>query len=339
MNKKIIYFGAFMATGTLITVLALGIVDDFIYKLTQSSSFNATQKNEENSMIYKSNNIVINENAQNLQFSYNNKYYTYLENSNIYVNNISDEKKNVVLDDELSIVGYELLYDKNMIIYFTEKKGVNSSIITLKTYEIDTDRKSEYNQYTIQGFAGIKDMNMSPVINIIYINMNIKNGVNITNSLYKIDLFKAMTKVTSGKVIDKIIMLQHKDRICYEDNKSNIYLGSNKLNIFKEKVDLIGIDSDDILYFMAKDKVYKVKDTKIIDTILLSDSDVVKTYTNNLGVYIAYKTYIINVAAKDPYNRIGKLSNFVEFEAIKADKMYLRTSNNILITTDVADEM
>ena len=103
---------------------------------------------------------------------------------------------------------------------------------------------------------------------------------------------------------------------------------------------MIGIDYDDNLYFIDKEEkktVYKVNNNRIVDTIELSDSDLVTTYTNNYGVYLVYPTYVINVSSEDPYKRIGKFSKYVKFEAIKGNIMYLRTSNNILISTDLLE--
>ena len=103
---------------------------------------------------------------------------------------------------------------------------------------------------------------------------------------------------------------------------------------------MIGIDYDDNMYFLTTDNkiVYKVNNNKIIDTIELSDTDVVTTYTNNVGTYIIYPTYVINVSAKDPYRRISRMSEYVRFEAIKGDTMYLRTSDNSLVTTKILVE-
>ena len=104
---------------------------------------------------------------------------------------------------------------------------------------------------------------------------------------------------------------------------------------------MIGIDYDDNLYFIdtkTKNKVYKVNNNRIVDTIELSDSDLVTTYSNNYGVYLVYPTYVLNVSAEDPYKRIGRFSKYVKFEAIKGNEMYLRTSNNILIKTNLNDD-
>ncbi len=340
MKKVLIYLAIFLATGTLITIVALNLVDNFIYSLGQTSAFSSTTSST--SEIKSNVKITLPQNEDaNIQYSYNNKYYTYQQDGKIYINTLSDGKNVDIIEEEETICYYNLLYDKNMIIYFTESQNTTTSTkLVLNTYEIDTQRKSEYNNFNVNNFSRIKDMNMSPIINIIYINIETKSGNYTNNILYKIDLFNSMSQVRSGIIIDKLIMRQQKDRIYYEDNKSNIYYSGGIMKIFKNDVDLIGIDSDDNLYFMEQENkqiVYKVTDNEITDTIELSDSDVITTYCNNEGVYVIYPTYVVNVAGKNPYKRIGKMSKYVEFEAIKNNIMYLRTSNNLLISTELVE--
>lgn len=342
MKKILVYLIVFIAIGTLITVVSLSLVDDFLYSMSQSSTFVAQEsgRNEENS-IMASNKISIEDGATNLQYSYNNKYYTYLKDSKVYINNVKDGSNFSVIEEKLDICYYNLLYDKNLIIYITaEQTSKTNTRLVINTYDIASKRKNIYNKFNITNFSCIKDMNMSPIINIIYINIETKSGTKETNSIYRVDLFNSMSQVKYGKVFEKMIMLQHKDRVYYQDTNNNIYYGSTILNIFKTDVDMIGIDLDDNLYFMSVDNkyVYKVRNNKIVDTIELSDTDVVTTYTNNVGTYIIYPTYIIEVSAKDPYRRISRMSEYVKFEAIKDTTLYLRTSDNSLVTAKILEK-
>lgn len=341
MKKFLAYFAVFFASGTIITIIGLSVLENFVYSIGQTSTIVTSDANEkDNNKINSSNKINIDPTIKDVQYSFNNKYYTYLKDSKIYINNLSDGENIDIIEDKSEIVYYNLLYDKNLIMYFTEQKNGNVSKLTLHTYEIDTKRDSTYNTFNVSNFVKIKDMNMSPVINIIYINVESKSGTTTINTVYSINLFNSMSIVSSYRVIDKMIMLQHRNRIYYQDNKGNIYMGNTMLNIFKEKVDMIGIDEDDNLYFISrdkKDKVYVVSYNRIINTIELSDTDLVETYCNNKGVYLIYPTYVMDVAGEDPYKRIGKFSKYVSFEAIKGNTMYLRMKNNILIKTELLE--
>lgn len=335
------YVMSFVIIGTLITVPLLMYVDNFIYKISQSSINSNSIRTPKGSEIANALNITLDSDATDLQVSYNNKYYTYLKDSKIYINSLETGENIHIIEEEYPICYYNLLYDKNMIMYFVRYDGRSASTLTLNTYEIDSERQAEYNSFTVYNFSRIKDMSMSPLINIIYINVETKTQYASNNIIYKIDLFNNMSQVKSGVIIDKMFMLQHKDRIYYEDKNYNIYSGGYyTLNLFKDDVTIIGLDEDDNLYFLnneTKNKVYVVNSNKLIDTIELSDTDIVDTYTNYQGVYLVYPTYILNVAGKDPYKRIGKLSKYVKFEAVKGDTMYLRTKDNKLVSTELLD--
>lgn len=341
MKKVLLYLALFFATGTLITVTALTFVDNFIFSLSQTSSIETTNATLNLVQLKDGKRIELPTDGTDIQYSFDNKYYTYLKDSKIYINSLKDGENVDIIEEEKPICYYNLLYDKNLIMYFTEEKLQNSSRIVLKTYEIANKKKNEYNKFNVNNFSRIKDMNMSPVINIIYINVETKTKNATNNILYRIDLFNSMSQVKSGVIINKLLMLQQRDRIYYEDNKSNIYSSFGYVNLFKSDVDMIGIDYDDNLYFIdkaSKKKVYKVNNNIITKTIELSDSDLVTTYSNNYGVYLVYPTYVINVAGDDPYKRIGKFSKYVKFEAIKGNKMYVKTSDNVLIQTDLSED-
>lgn len=340
MRKILLYLSIFFATGTLITIVALTLVDNFIFDLSQTSAISSSSSSSE-SELKNGTKIELPSEISEIQYSFDNKYYTYLEDGKVIINSLKDGTKVDTIEEELPICYYNLLYDKNLIIYFTEEKSNTSSKLVLNTYEIANKKKNEFNTINVKNFSKIKDMNMSPVINILYINVETKSGSYTNNILYRIDLFNSMSQVKSGVIINKLIMLQRKDRIYYEDSKSNIYSSAGYLNISKKDVDMIGLDEDDNLYFIDKEEkktVYKVNNNVIVDTIKLNDADLVTTYSNNYGVYLVYPTYVINVAGKDPYKRIGKYSTYVKFEAIKGNTMYLRTSNNVLISTELLKE-
>ncbi|MEG1705802.1 MAG: hypothetical protein RR290_04440, partial [Clostridia bacterium] len=72
---------------------------------------------------------------------------------------------------------------------------------------------------------------------------------------------------------------------------------------------------------------------KIIEKIELTDTDVINWYSDNTNVYLIYPTYILNISSKSPYKRLAKLSEFVAFETIKENTLYLRTKDNLIVST------
>lgn len=339
INKKKLFINLaiYWAIGTIVTVVALYFVERYVISLSGADVNENKKENKEKGV----KTINISKNAKDIQYSYDNKYYTYLFDSKVYIGSIESGEIIDTIEESNPICYFDLLYDKNLILYFTKTDNGTSATLKLTTYDIGTKRKIEYNTFTVKNFSRIKNMDMSPVINMIYINVEQKTGNSTNNIIYKINLFNTMSQIKSGLIVDRMIMLQQTDRVYYEDSNSNIYYSNSKLGIFKEKVNMIGIDTEDILYFISQDnsKVYKVKNNKITDTIELKDKDVKSTYYNNERVFVVYYDYVIEVSSDKPLESVGKIPNNVSFEAIKSDKMYVRVDDDTIkqITLDLKD--
>ena len=339
INKKKLFINLaiYWAIGTIVTVVALYLVERYVISLSGADVNENKKENKEKGV----KTINISKNAKDIQYSYDNKYYTYLFDSKVYIGSLESGEIIDTIEESNPICYFDLLYDKNLILYFTKTNNGTSATLKLTTYDIGTKRKIEYNTFTVKNFSRIKNMDMSPVINMIYINVGQKTGNSTNNIIYKINLFNTKSQIKSGLIVDRMIMLQQTDRVYYEDSNSNIYYSNSKLGIFKEKVNMIGIDTEDILYFISQDnsKVYKVKNNKITDTIELKDKDVKSTYYNNERVFVIYSDYVIEVSSDKPLESIGKIPNNVSFEAIKSDKMYVRVDDDTIkqITLDLKD--
>ena len=350
MKKILLKLFVCIVVGTFITVGVLNVVENFLYKITQSSYLEVqTYRTNSQSEIKSTDLISIPDNATQLQFSYNNKYYAYLEDGVIHINNIEDKSEYCTIKEDDPICYYYMLYDKNLVMYFVEDTSGSYTTLTLRTFEIATQRTTDYNDFNVTNFSIIKDITMSPLINIIYINVETKSGVSTNNIVYKIDLFNSMSRVRSGVILNKIRMMQHIDRLYYEDTDGGVYTSGASVNYLfgYADVELIGIDSrledeDDYetFYYLdteTYDRVYVVSGSRLVDTIYLSDTDVVTSYNEYNDVYLVYPTYILNLTGENPYKRVAKLSKYVTFEAIKGDTVYLRTTNNKIITTPLLD--
>ena len=330
MKKILLKLFVCIVVGTFITVGVLNVVENFLYKITQSSYLEVqTYRTNSQSEIKSTDLISIPDNATQLQFSYNNKYYAYLEDGVIHINNIEDKSEYCTIKEDDPICYYYMLYDKNLIMYFVEDTSGSYTTLTLRTFEIATQRTTDYNDFNVTNFSRIKDITMSPLINIIYINVETKSGVSTNNIVYKIDLFNSMSRVRSGVILNKIRMMQHIDRLYYEDTDGGVYTSGASVNYLfgYADVELIGIDSrleneDDYetFYYLdteTNDRVYVVSGSRLVDTIYLSDTDVVTSYNEYNDVYLIYPTYILNLTGENPYKRVAKLSKYVTFEAIK----------------------
>lgn len=337
MKKFLKYLLVFAIISVIVTYFGLTAVDNYIYKLERVSYLDNNQNNA-NTIGTK---IKLENDIEDIQFSYNNKYYTYLKDSKIYINYTKNGENYAIIEEDDEICYYNLLFDKNRIIYITSSKYSSiSTQLDIKTYEIEAKSKKEFKTFYVNNFSKVKDINMSPLTNMIYINLETKVNNKINNTIYKVDLFNNIAQVRTGTIIEKMIPLQHNDYIYYQDKDYNIYFSSGYYSLFKSDVEMIGIDSDDHVYFLDKDThstIYILGGTSrtIIDTIKLTDNNILETYTNNKGVYIIYPTYVINVASETPFEKVGRMSEYAEFEAIKGDRMYLKSKDNILVTTKI----
>ncbi len=345
MKKVFITLIVCIAVGTGLTFGILGAVNRYLYKISQSSYLEINTYRTSNQAEIKSTDMIsVPDNADLLQFAYNNKYYAYLEDGSIHIYTTEDKKEYDIVTEENPICYYYMLYDKNLIVYFIEDTYGSNTTLTIKSYEITTKKKTVFddNDIYVSNFKRVKDITFSPLVNIFYVNIVTGN----TNSIYRIDLFNSISRVKSGSIYDKIRMFQHNDRLYYEDTAGGVYssYGGSVNSMFNyTDLELIGIDSklaskDDYekLYLLdtkTNDRVYVVAGGELIDTIMLSDTDVVASYNEYNDVYLIYPTYILNLTGKNPYKRVAKLSKYVSFEAIKGDTVYLRTSNNKIITT------
>ena len=80
MKKFLVRLFVCVVVGTLITFGTLKLVDGYLYKITQSSYLEVDTYRTSGEVELKSEDIItIPDNATQLQFSYNNKYYAYLE--------------------------------------------------------------------------------------------------------------------------------------------------------------------------------------------------------------------------------------------------------------------
>lgn len=340
MKKFIKYTIVFAIISIVITYFGLSFLDNYVYSLTKISYLDTS--NEDSAIGTK---IKLEEGIESLQYTYNNKYYSYLKDSKIYINNISNNENHDIIDEEADICYYKVLYDKNLILYITAEEYTSTKTkLDVRTYDMDRKRKNDYDvTFYVNNFSKVKDINYSPIVNYTYLNIETKTMNSTNNTIYSIDLFNNLVKVRSNVIIDNMIMLQMKNIVYYQNDKNDISTTYSYNSLFKSDVEMIGIDEEDYIYFLNKEtnaEVYVVKGSNrnIVDTIKLTDTDIVKTYTNNVGVYLVYPTYVVNVASDTPYEMIGRLSKYVEFEAIKDDVMYLRTKDNILVTTKVKTE-
>ena len=120
MKKFLVRLFVCVVVGTLITFGTLKLVDGYLYKITQSSYLEVDTYRTSGEVELKSEDIItIPENATQLQFSYNNKYYAYLEDGSLHINTIEDIKEYIEnhFNPDYFVQSYDKqLYHDNLIL-------------------------------------------------------------------------------------------------------------------------------------------------------------------------------------------------------------------------------
>ena len=333
-KKFIIKIIIMIIIASFICILLFYNLDKFIYNLEHSdplvSPITGLQKESD-----IESGILIDSSMDSVQYSYNNKYYTFLKDGRIYIYERATNKETAMIAAAHEICYYNLLYDKNLIVYITKEAGAYSTDLQIWTYEFSSKKTSEYNEFSVSGFNKIKDMEYSPIVNIIYLNVERTVSGSLDNVVYRIDLFNNMSRYASNMIINKMVMLKQRDGLYFQEDDGTMYYRGYPIRVFNTGVDLIGLDLDDNVFFINEDrtKVYIVSGTTITNTIEITDTNVIGWYSDNTNVYLIYPDYVVCISSKTPLEKLARMSQYMTFQAIKGDTMYLKTNDGRVITT------
>lgn len=274
--KKIIIWAALTF---LLEIGGLLILNNFI--LTNKFDFK-TNKMEVQKKDFTKVDAVIDENADDIEVSFDGKYLSYNKDNKLYVQSSSDGKSKAIETDKTEQILCYNWIDKRELIAAVEKiKSKGSYKLQLITY--DPERKEKRVIKEICDYNNnikVEGMTTSVLTNVYYI--SIFNG-NSRNILYRVDRNDAKNIIKLGVAqFDNIKTIPHIDKLIYK-NKSNdnfyitvpndidysddkhkdkdITTKSKNLNLNNSK-DLIvlGTDRNDVVYFgeVKDDKISKV---------------------------------------------------------------------------------
>ena len=324
-----------------VCILIFSYLDRFIYNLEHSNSLEVPiyglQKSKD---VVKG--VKIDSSMSSVQYSYNAKYYTYLKDGKIYINDLATGEQSAVIEAQTPICYYTLLYDKNLIFYVTKADGAYATTLKIWTYEFSSKKTAEYNEFNFYGFVRVKDIEYSPVVNIIYLSVERNQNGYVDNVVYKIDLFNNMYRYAYDMVINKMVMLKKLDRIYFQEDDGTIYYQGYPLRIFNEAVELIGLDYNDDVYLINanRNKIYVLDGRTISRTFDIpvqkegeETNRLITWYSNCTDVYLIYSDYILCISSDKPLDKVKKMSDYMTFVAIKGNTLLLKTSDNRVVTT------
>jgi len=263
--------------------------------------------------------------AENISFSYDDKYCTYIYNSEIYIKEIGSNKLVRKISEKSGVKKLMFMGNSNIIMYFC----ILNERIKLKTYNIDSGLMTIQKSFIIPKNSTIKSVDYSSVTNLIFINMEQNIGNNKKDSLYYLNIMKDVKRIYPGKLVNNMVLANNSLALYFEDENNNLYCHS-KLLFSVKKAHIIGCDVNDNVFARSledKSKIYIVNNNKLITTKILKDLNFIGFYTNKSEVYVIYKNYILNLSSNSKLNYNGDLK-FIGMGGLNA---YFKDNNNNIV--------
>jgi hypothetical protein len=269
-----------------------------------------------------------------LAFSYDDKYCTYVYKGKLMVFNIGKNMIQKTISESSGIANSILMSSRNIIIYLTVGKLSSASkIVTVYTYNIDTDSKTVQKSITLTDNEDIFDLGYSTATSTVFFDTKSTGSKSPSDKVYYLDIMKRLHSLPLGVQIKNIVMLNKIVKFYYQGQDNILYNKSKMVkSIGNSKVELLGCDSNDTVYMQLLDspgKILKMDSSGNIQTIKLQDASYHKVYCGQDGVYLIYSNYMINLAS-DPQKTTSFDKNLI-FLGIGGDFLYFRDqTNNIL---------
>ena len=263
--------------------------------------------------------------AENISFSYDDKYCTYLYNSEIYIKETGSNKLVRKISEKLGIKKLMLMGNRNIIMYFC----ISNKRLGLKTYNIENGLITIQKSFIIPGNSTIKSVDYSSITNLIFINIEQSNKINKKGSLYYLNIMKNVKRISPGHQVNSMLLANNSLALYFEDENNNLYCHSKLISGVK-RAHIIGCDANDNVYATSlddKSTIYVVKNNNLLTTQRLNDLNFIGFYTNKSDVYVIYKNYIINLTNKSKLT----YNNDLKFLGMGGLNMYFKDSNNNIV--------
>lgn len=275
--------------------------------------------------------------ADSLSFSGDGQYCVYCFKGTLYVMDIKSDKIIKEIAEKSAISYAILMYDRNIVIYFTaghaksSDKAVSNGEITVNTYNIDTEQKTTHYSFKAGSGAAIKHADYSSTTG--HVCFDVYNGN--SDVIYYINMMKNLIKIPVGGPIESMALANSRQAVYYEKGNTLYYQSQLVKSLQKVKVRLLGCDLKDYVYVQSlsdKTCVYVVNGVGIVKKIRLNDAGFIKIYSNKTNIYLVYPDHILNLSS-DPAKMI-MYDKIYSFEGIIDNSIYLSDGNGDIIIKD-----
>ncbi|KGN01992.1 hypothetical protein Z969_07290 [Clostridium novyi A str. 4570] len=242
-----------------VQIAVLYYVDTYLFSTENVSSKIVSTKVEDNKKNRKSDiNIEVPENAERKALSCDGQYLAYIENDRLkIVDTYSGDEENIELQQGLHMSFYKWAPDRNILLIAASKKSEEKSKFIFYSYDAEKGEKEKLQNkngeetcFTAPRGTEVKDIELSPFTNMIYIKSGLAGG---KSELHKINIMQKLNKVeTKIDMIGDIKIIPNDDSIAYESvNQNKIYITGCQNPIKVNGVDktcLVDVDDNDVIY-------------------------------------------------------------------------------------------
>ncbi|ABK62414.1 hypothetical protein [Clostridium novyi] len=258
-----------------VQIAVLYYVDTYLFSTENVSSKIVSTKVEDNKKNRKSDiNIEVPENAERKALSCDGQYLAYIENDRLkIVDTYSGDEENIELQQGLHMSFYKWAPDRNILLIAASKKSEEKSKFIFYSYDAEKGEKEKLQNkngeetcFTAPRGTEVKDIELSPFTNMIYIKSGLAGG---KSELHKINIMQKLNKVeTKIDMIGDIKIIPNDDSIAYESvNQNKVYITGCQNPIKVDGVDkvcLVDVDDNDIIYVgeietSSEQETFKIK--------------------------------------------------------------------------------
>lgn len=262
-------FKKVIAWAMLSIILQIGVLyalNNIVFKQTSEFKSEDMQVKKETTKDIKA---TISSTAKDVNISYNGKYLSYKENDALYLQESkTGTSKEVVVGNEGTILYYDWLQDRDVLVIAEKVKKDGKYKIVLATYDPKYASENVVKEIcTYKDNINVKKITASTLTGVFYVDIDTGGSKNI---VYRIDRNNDMKEVQlKTLVLGNMQVIPHADRLIYEDkiNGKFYVTNPNKSLAFNsnKKLTLLGIDKNDVIYMgeLNGDKIASVTYGKV----------------------------------------------------------------------------
>lgn len=262
-------FKKVIAWAMLSIILQIGVLyalNNIVFKQTSEFKSEDMQVKKETTKDIKA---TISSTAKDVNISYNGKYLSYKENDALYLQESkTGTSKEVVMGNEGTILYYDWLQDRDVLVIAEKVKKDGKYKIVLATYDPKYASENVVKEIcTYKDNINVKKITASTLTGVFYVDIDTGGSKNI---VYRIDRNNDMKEVQlKTLVLGNMQVIPHADRLIYEDkiNGKFYVTNPNKSLAFNsnKKLTLLGIDKNDVIYMgeLNGDKIASVTYGKV----------------------------------------------------------------------------